>query len=125
MVDPGVAAWDRRTQRTAEVSDDTWNDETRSDLRESITTYVLGQLRLANSDPEELVEEAAEYLLDEVPEDEHGTFLEFLGSEKARLSAEYQSTTEQHDTRAMRSRREFESESRAYNLLRMARLMAA
>ena len=71
----------------------TWNDNARDDLREMLCTLVLGEVRLANSDRDDILQFCREvYIEDECPEDECDTFIRFAADElekaSARLSAE-------------------------------------
>ncbi|MBN2477440.1 MAG: hypothetical protein JXB62_22735 [Pirellulales bacterium] len=64
------------------TEDSTWNDTTRSDLREALRNHVVGELRLANSDHDEIIQACREvYIEDECPEDEWESFVRFATEE--------------------------------------------
>ena len=63
-------------------NDQDWNDETRDELRETIRRQVLGSIRLANSDREDILETCQEvYIEDEAPDAEQDDFIRFAGEE--------------------------------------------
>ena len=70
------------------VEDTTWNDESREDLRESIRNLVVGEVRLANSDRDEILQACREiYIEEECPVTEQDLFVRFAAGELDRASA--------------------------------------
>jgi len=71
------------------MSDDEWNDEARNDLRATLQSIILGELRLAKRDWEEIFDTCREvYIEDECPENELDEFLQFTGDELQRIEAQ-------------------------------------
>jgi hypothetical protein len=59
-----------------------WNDEARDNLREMLRMYILGEIRLAKSDHEDILEGCSEiHIDDECPEGERDTFVQFASDE--------------------------------------------
>jgi hypothetical protein len=74
--------------------DSTWNDTTRGKLRERLRTLVLGEVRLANSDHDDIIQICREvYIEDECPEDEWGMFVRFATDELEKAATRH--STEQ------------------------------
>ena len=74
-----------------EIGED-WNDQSRADLRESISSNLLGELRLARMPSQEILTNCREtYIEDDCPEEEWDTFLDFMNQEFDRLSAQVES----------------------------------
>ncbi|MCP3894700.1 MAG: hypothetical protein GY706_08755 [Bacteroides sp.] len=68
----------------------TWNDNTREDLREMLRDRVLGEVRLANSDRDDILQICREvYIEDECPEDEWDMFIQFAADELEQASARF------------------------------------
>lgn len=66
----------------AMTDEPTWNDATRDDLRASLRHRVLGELRLAKRDHDDIIQLCREvYIDDECPEDERETFISFVRDE--------------------------------------------
>ncbi|HVV99581.1 MAG TPA: hypothetical protein VHB77_04540, partial [Planctomycetaceae bacterium] len=70
-----------------------WDDETRSTLRETLQWVIRGELRMAKSGPEQILETCREvYIHDTCPEAEWATFEQFaadtLDRASMRMSAE-------------------------------------
>lgn len=70
-----------------------WNDQTRDDLRQSLRSSILGEVRLAKRDHKEILQNCFEvYVMDDCPEIEHDSFNQFAADELNRavtdLSAE-------------------------------------
>lgn len=66
------------TTPNAMNEDSAWNDKTRSDLRETLRALVLGEVRLAKSAHDEIIQTCREvYIEDECPEDEWELFVQF------------------------------------------------
>lgn len=62
--------------------DSTWNDTTREDLRNTLRSFVLGTIRLANSNHNDIISTCREvYIEDVCPEDEWETFVRFAKGE--------------------------------------------
>jgi hypothetical protein len=61
-------------------NDEPWDDESREDLRQTLRWGILGRVRLANRDREDLLETCRQiYLEDTCPEDEQEAFVRFAG----------------------------------------------
>jgi len=80
----------------------TWNDSKREDLRETLRSLVLGEVRLSNSDRDGILQFCREvYIEDECPEDEWDLFIQFaaqgLEQASARLSAEQEAWPRETD----------------------------
>ncbi len=76
------------TRPTAMTEEPTWNDATREDLRENLRHRVLGELRLAKRDHDDIVQICREiYIDDECPKDERETFISFARDELDKLAA--------------------------------------
>lgn len=70
------------THSNAMSEDSTWNDATRQDLRDSLRKRVLGEVRLAHSDHDNIIQMCREiYIEDECPEEELETFVRFANDE--------------------------------------------
>ncbi len=66
-----------------------WNDESRDDLRATLSSYILGELRLRRDDEEAILEACREiYIEDECPEHERTTFVQFAEDEITRVEAQ-------------------------------------
>jgi hypothetical protein len=62
--------------------DSTWNDRSRGELREILRNLVLGEVRLANSGHDDIIQICREvYIEEECPEDERGMFVRFATEE--------------------------------------------
>ena len=66
----------------------TWNDTSRNDLRETLRNLVLGEVRLGNSSHDDIVEICRDvYIVDECPENEWETFIQFASAELKKAEA--------------------------------------
>lgn len=84
------------------IESQAWNDNTREDLRETLRIQVLGEVRLANSNHDDILQSCREaYIEDECPEDEWDIFIRFAADELkqayARLSAEQEAWPRETD----------------------------
>ena len=60
----------------------TWNDTTREDLRETLRNHILGEVRLAHTGYDDIIQLCREvYIEDECPQDEWETFVRFARDE--------------------------------------------
>lgn len=80
-----------------------WNDESRGDLRQTLRSAVLGELRLAKRNHHSILETCREvYLQDECPEREWAKFIQFATDElnraATRLAAEKTTWPEETDS---------------------------
>jgi hypothetical protein len=65
-----------------------WNEKARNDLRSTLQSIILGEVRLAKRDPQDIVEFCHEvYIEDECPESERSIFLDFAAAELKRAEA--------------------------------------
>lgn len=72
----------------SEVS--TWNETTREELRESLRDRILGEVRLAKSDHNEIIETCREvYIADGCPEEERETFVRYATNELKSAAARH------------------------------------
>jgi len=63
-------------------NDQVWNDDTRNDLRKTLRSVILGEVRLARRDHDSILDLCREvYIEDECPEDEWGAFNDFATEE--------------------------------------------
>jgi hypothetical protein len=70
------------------TEDSTWNDTARSDLRETLRNLVVGEVRLAKSRHDEIIQTCREgYIEDECPEDEWELFVRFATDELKKAEA--------------------------------------
>jgi hypothetical protein len=68
-----------------------WNDETRNELRERLRFSILGELRMAKRNHEEIVEHCRQvYIEDECRESERSMFVQFAVEELSRAEAQLQ-----------------------------------
>jgi hypothetical protein len=68
--------------------DPTWTDTTREDLRESLRRRILGEVRLAKGDQDDIIQICREvYIDDECPEDEREAFISFARDELEKAAA--------------------------------------
>lgn len=68
--------------------DHLWNDESREDLRDDLRNQVLGEVRLARSDEEEILEICREvYIYDQCPEDEWDVFIQYATEQVEQVAA--------------------------------------
>jgi hypothetical protein len=59
-----------------------WNDQSRGELRKTLRSAILGELRLAKRGHEDILENCREvYIQDECPDDESETFIQFAADE--------------------------------------------
>jgi len=70
-----------------------WDDRAREDLRETLRSMILGEVRLANREPDDILDFCREvYIEDECPENEWAAFVDFASDELnqaiARLESE-------------------------------------
>ena len=71
------------------VQEHDWNDKSRNDLRATLRWFILGELRLSESDHDAILEASREiYVEDECPESERSTFIEFAADELKRAGAQ-------------------------------------
>jgi hypothetical protein len=64
------------------TEDSTWNDTARSDLRETLRNLVVGEVRLAKSDHDDIIQTCREVHIEgECPEDERESFVHFAVDE--------------------------------------------
>ena len=69
------------------VNERVWNDESRESLRRTLQSVILGELRLARRDREEILEACREsYIQEECPELEWHTFIRFAADELDRAA---------------------------------------
>ena len=67
-----------------------WNEQSRTDLRETLRSNIVGELRLGKHGREEILTHCREaYIDDECPEEERETFVQFAEKELDRASAEF------------------------------------
>ncbi len=60
----------------------TWNDQTRDDLHQTLRTLVRGEVRLAHSDHDDIIQTCREvYIDDDCPENEREGFVRFVTDE--------------------------------------------
>lgn len=63
-----------------------WNDEARENLRATLRSRILGELRLAKNSHEDILQTCREvYIEDDCPEDEQATFIQFADDEFQRV----------------------------------------
>jgi hypothetical protein len=68
----------------------TWDDESREELRETLRNLILGELRLANSKRDDILQICREvYIEDDCPESEWDTFMRFAANELQRAVAKH------------------------------------
>jgi hypothetical protein len=66
-----------------------WNDKSRDDLRETLRWVILGELRLAKSDHEGILETCrAVYIQDECPERERDEIIQFASDQLNRAASQ-------------------------------------
>ena len=66
-----------------------WNEQSRTDLRETLRSNILGELRLGKRGKEEILSHCREvYIDDECPEEERETFVQFADVRSAPFSSE-------------------------------------
>ena len=66
-----------------------WNDESRENLRETLRWVILGELRLAKRDREEILQICFEvYIQDDCPESERDEFVRYSTLELDRMTSE-------------------------------------
>jgi hypothetical protein len=69
-------------------NDETWNDESRQNLRESLRRVIVGNVRLARYSHDDILETCREsYIQDECPENERETFVDFAAEELRRAAS--------------------------------------
>ncbi|MCA9247216.1 MAG: isoprenylcysteine carboxylmethyltransferase family protein [Planctomycetales bacterium] len=81
---PGISGSSSSRTRNddfAESSERTWNDAARDDLRESLRSRVLGEIRLGRRETEEIYEICDDWIQDESPEAEWSAFRELVADE--------------------------------------------
>ena len=72
--------------------DHDWNDTTRDELRATLRSVVLGEVRLARRDDEDILNSCNEiYLADECPEGERSRFMDFATQELGRARKQLES----------------------------------
>lgn len=65
-----------------------WNEESRDELRSCLRTQILGELRLAKSEYDEILQTCREvYIDDECPDEEAEDFVEFCQGEITRIAS--------------------------------------
>jgi hypothetical protein len=65
-----------------------WNDEARENLRETLRNRILGEIRLASSDRDDILDLCREvYVEDECPEDEREVFIRFAAEQLEHAAA--------------------------------------
>jgi uncharacterized protein DUF6891 len=68
-------------------NDETWNDESRQNLRETLRQVIVGNVRLARYKHDDILETCREsYIQDECPEEEWETFIHFATEELHRAA---------------------------------------
>jgi hypothetical protein len=68
----------------------TWDDIAREDLRETLRTLVLGNVRLVNTTHDDILETCREvYIEDECPEEERDLFIRFASDELEQAVAKH------------------------------------
>ncbi|MBA4032629.1 MAG: hypothetical protein C0478_17315 [Planctomyces sp.] len=78
------------TSPIAMSEDPTWNDTAREELRESLRRCILGELRLAKREHDDIIQSCQEvYIDDQCPEDEQETFIGFAKDELKRVAGEH------------------------------------
>ena len=76
--EPGTTENEPATPTQPMSEESTWNDTSRSDLRDSIRHTILGEVRLGRFTHDDLIDYCREvYIEDECPEDEWPTFVSF------------------------------------------------
>ncbi|MHC5537129.1 DUF6891 domain-containing protein [Singulisphaera rosea] len=69
-----------------------WNDESRNELRETLRNAILGDLRLAKLDREQILQNCDEvYIQEESPEPERESLLQYAADELSRIAAQLES----------------------------------
>jgi Domain of unknown function (DUF6891) len=82
------------TPPTAMSEDSNWNDTTRRELRETLRNLVSGEVRLANSGHDDIIQICREvYIEDECPKDEWEMFVRFATDQLEKAAAK--NSTEQ------------------------------
>jgi hypothetical protein len=77
----------RLLKENAMGNEETWNEESRQNLRESLRRVILGELRLARRDHDNILQACREaYIQDECPENEWETFIHFATAELSRAA---------------------------------------
>jgi hypothetical protein len=67
-----------------------WDDTTRGKLRETLRHLILGEVRLARSEPGDIITICREvYIEDECPDDERDSFIRFATDELKRAAARH------------------------------------
>lgn len=80
---PGVT---KPTNQEPMSQETTWDGSSRENLLDTLRQAILGEVRLANRDHEDIIEYCREvYLEDECPEDEREEFARFAGDELERV----------------------------------------
>jgi len=64
-----------------------WNDESRENLRETLRNQILGEVRLANSDHNDILDICREVINDESPEDERDAFVRYAAEQLEQAAA--------------------------------------
>ena len=70
--------------------DSTWNDTMREDLRESLCNRVVGEVRLAKSNHDDIIQLCREvYIDDECPQNERDVFIRFAKDELEKVATRH------------------------------------
>lgn len=71
------------------MSDDqVWDDQAREDLREQLRSAILGELRLAKRNHEEILQNCDEVYIEDAPDSEKAVFNQFSSAELERAAAQ-------------------------------------
>lgn len=71
-------------------ANENWNDKSRQELRESLKSLILGEIRLANSSNDKILETCCEvYIQEDCPEDEWTTFSKFAADQIEQLAGQH------------------------------------
>lgn len=77
----------RHDSDTPMVNEHVWNDQSRDELRETLRSVILGEVRLAKRAHEDILDGCQEvYIQDECPEREWDKFIQFAGEELNRAA---------------------------------------
>lgn len=82
MVTAGCNNSQSPTPAKAMSEDSTWNEATRENLRDTLQNLILGEVRLANSSHDDIIQNCREtYIEEDSPEEEWETFVRFATDE--------------------------------------------
>lgn len=72
------------------MTEEEWNEELRNEMLETVSAYILGELKLAKRDDEEILEVAVDRVSDDIPEEETPAFREYAKERLPALRVEFQ-----------------------------------